>query len=264
MAADKTKGISDMTTRQKATIGLVVVVVIFLIWQVMGMFGGSKLETPPPVASAQPSKSPFGKPPVPGATTPTAITGGAPGASTSPSTPQATTAIPAAPVLTQREAELLKLQQETEAKYLTALNELQILKIDREIAETNKAIASAKLDMVTAQKNIIELLTAPPSSRGGMSQQSGPPGQRASAQQAPAAPAAPVAAALKEPSYSVVSISQLQYRWTAVLTFQNNLYSVHVGDVVPADGSKVISIDKSGVMLEKEGVKKKVAMAPII
>jgi type IV pilus biogenesis protein PilP len=260
MTADKTQSFSTMTTRQKATAGVVVLVVIILVWQVIGMFGGSK--APPQEASPGP-KSPFGSPPQVGPNgapvPPHQASGGA-------GTPQPVATVPAAPPLSQREADLLKLQQETEAKYLSALNELQILKVDREIAETNKAIATAKLDMVTAQKGIVDLLNPPAVPKGGYGQaMSGLPQGAIPAQSTAASTTeTPPPAAPKEVSYTVISVSQLQYRWGAVLGYQGNLYSVHVGDILPADGSKVISIDKSGVVLEKSGEKKKISMTPII
>jgi hypothetical protein len=62
----------------------------------------------------------------------------------------------------------------------------------------------------------------------------------------------------------VISVSQLQNRWGAVLGYQGNLYSVFSGDVLPPDGSKVISISKSGVILEKNGIRTLVSMVPVI
>ena len=48
-------------------------------------------------------------------------------------------------------------------------------------------------------------------------------------------------------------------RWTAVLGSQGKLYNVAVGDVL-ADGERVLSISKSGVILEKEGKSKKISI----
>src|SRR5438105_8732767 len=106
--------------------------------------------------------------------------------------------------MSPREIELLKLQQETQAKYIAALNELQMLKIQREIAETNQAIVKAKLETVTDQKNIINLLSpAAPlvtskTYAAGLSGQQ-PPGQ---------IPAPPVSNTL---TYDVLLVSYLQY-----------------------------------------------------
>jgi hypothetical protein len=36
------------------------------------------------------------------------------------------------------------------------------------------------------------------------------------------------------------------------------------GDVLPPDGSVVISIDKAGIILERNGIRRKISMVPII
>lgn len=257
MAADQTA--SSATSRQRIVGVAILLVVIFLIWQARGLFSGGKSAetiTPPVTAvKAQPptmpstAQQPGGMPPQQNAAMPT---------------PQPVAAVPNPPVMTAREAELLRLQQETEAKYIAALNELQLLRIDREIAETNKAIASAKLDMVTAQKNIVNLLSTPEVPNNVYTQSLIQPTTTTVVAPTGAPPTITVTAAPPEVSYTVISVTQIQYRWSAVLGYKGSLYSVHVGDILPADGSKVILINKSGVVLEKEGVKKKVSMVPVI
>lgn len=226
--------IKDMTTRQKAIIIVFVLVIIFLIWQVIGIFkGGStttitqtfKNKNMPASQMVMPQSASLPKKPAP---------------------------------MTEREIALVKLQQQTEEKYLNALNELQMLKIERDIAETNKAIASAKFDTATAQKNTIDLLTKPVAPEGNYAQ--GLTNPTAAAR----ITTPPPAIVSTEANYVVISVSQLQQRWNAVLGYQGKLFTVSVGDILPADGSKVISIDKSGVMLEKDNVKKKISLVPII
>ncbi|OGT38241.1 MAG: hypothetical protein A3F12_07265 [Gammaproteobacteria bacterium RIFCSPHIGHO2_12_FULL_38_14] len=237
----------EMPARQKATIVVFALVIIILLWQIMGLFGGGGGESAQPI---QPDLAAVpGQPQIQG--TPT-----------QPVAPQPA-ALPRQAGLTPREMALLKLQQETELKYITAVNELQMLKIERQIAENNKAIMSAKLDTITAQKNIVNLLTvqAPPAvPRAAYAQSLGaspaPPPEFV----ASAPPSQPEA----EVSYTVVSVSQIKYKWNAVLGYQGRLYNVTVGDVLPSDGSKVVSIDTSGVVLEKEGVRRKFSLVPII
>ena len=149
--------------------------------------------------------------------------------------------------MSAQELELVRLQQETQAKYVAALNELQMLKIAREIAQTNQAIAAARLATVTAEKNTLLLLSPPPPAyaQGLVTPVSGTP-------------------SMSSPGYTVVSVSQLQNRWNAVLGYQDKLYSVSIGDVLPSDGSTVVSISRSGVVLEKDGAKRKISMVPII
>lgn len=246
MRSDKTQIFSNMTTRQKATVGALVLVVIIVLWQIIGLFGGKNKPAPLPTG-ANKSRMAMNKNQV----------GGAP-PSPQQMTPQQAELIKPEPT-TPRELELIKLQQETQAKYISALNELQMLKVAREIAETNQAIMTAKLATVTAEKNIVGML-------------SGPTPQEVSAAYAKGlvnpANAAPHATpqVISQPTvnYTVISVTQLRYKWGAVLGYGGNLYNVSVGDVLPADGSTVVSIDKSGVVLEKNGVRKKVSLVPII
>lgn len=236
MRSDKTQ-FASLTTRQKVTAGIFVVVVIIILWQLIGLFRGSKSQTPP-------------------------VTGAKGGVQMQPMQPSAPqpAELPKPKVMSKEEMQLVQLQQETQAKYLAALNELQMLKVSREIAETTQAIMAAKLATVTAQKNIVNLLApstpiAPGSYAKGLVYPATP---GATSQQAPAQPVQPGV------TYTVISVSQLQYRWGAVLGYQGSLYNVSVGDVLPADGSKVIGIDKSGVTLEKNGEKKKISLVPVI
>jgi hypothetical protein len=178
--------------------------------------------------------------------------------------------------LTERERQLMALQKETETKYLAALNELQMLKVEKDIAETNKDISVAKLDMVTAQVGIKELL-APPKSEApapdayahGLDQAAGAQQAAGAAQTSPPADAAsqaasnPTAQVDASSSYTVVSVSKLRGQWTAVLGSQGKLMSVREGDVL-SGGSTVLTIDNSGVLLERGGNKQKISMMPII
>jgi type IV pilus biogenesis protein PilP len=236
MKSDRAQGIANMSTRQKVTIGVFVVVIIVVIWQVIGLFKGDSQ----PAAVPAPTMAGTGQPGMPSQVMPA-----------QPPAPK-----PAAAPLSQREIELMRLQQETEAKYIAAINELQMLKVQKDIAETNKAIATAKLDTVTAQKGIVQMLEpqAPPPTPADYAQSL--VNQTASAQGA--------GVRSGEVSYTVISVSKTQSRWNAVLGYQGNLYSVAIGDVLPADGSKVISIDRTGVVLEKDDVKKKVSLVSII
>lgn len=246
--ADKTQALSGLTTRQKATAGVFVLVVLFLLWQVFGMFGGSKT----PAIEPAPSKTGM-----------SASSMGPANAPMRPAAPQLAD-VPKQAAMTEREAELIKLQQETEAKYISALNELQMLKVSKDIAETNQAIMKAKLETITAQKGIVDLLSqqnAPQATPATYAQGLVNP---ASGAGQGAAPQKSAPATQEQSDYTVVSVSQLQYKWGAVLGNAGNLYNVSVGDVLPPDGSVVMTIDKTGVLLEKNGVKRKISMVPII
>lgn len=237
MTSDKLQALSSMTTRQKVTAGIIAVIVLILIWQVKGLFSGG----------GAPAKSTAAKTTAGAAQGTMAMAPG--GGSPAVMTPKPAD-IPQAQPMTEREAEIMKLQQETQAKYLEALNELQMLKLSRDIALTNKDISTAKLARVVSEKKIVDLLTppAPPSSSESMTKNIQPISTLGD----------------QEVKYSVVSVSQLQYRWSAVLGYKGNLYNVKVGDILPPDGSTVESIGRDGVMLNKEGVKKKVSLVPTI
>ena len=235
MIQDKFQFIASMSMRQKMIAGAVVLVVIFLIWQLMGLFGNGNGASTPPPPTVVPLQQMVPKPaPLP------------------------------KPAVSQREKELLQQQEQIEAKYIAAINELQMLKLEREIAETNKAIIDAKLGTITAQKNIVDLLAPPPPPQviqGGYAQGlAGGVVPMTAQQQLPQA----TTQQPQEANYTVVSISRLKSKWSAVLGYQTNLDHVSIGDVLPADGSTVVSIDRSGVVLQKEGMRKKVSLVPII
>lgn len=252
--ADIVQKFKGMTTRQKAITGVILLVVIIVIWQIMGLFGGETAPPPPPSAkSAMLAAGPQGM----------HAQGAGPIISPQQMRPQPAP-LQKQTAMSEREIELLKLQQETQTKYLSALNELQMLKVERELAETTQAIAVAKLATITAQKNIVDLLVPPAPAITAETYAKGLAGRAVApaaqmVEQVPAAPVQPT-----EVTYTVISVSQLQYKWNAVLGYKGNLYNVSIGDVLPPDGSKILSIDRTGVLLDKNGAKKKISLVPII
>ena len=258
MTADKTKAVPNVS-RQKIVIGVFAVIIIFFLWQLRGMFGGSTPAPAPQAAKTPPTLGQRNALPLQQNGAPQQ-----PSPSAQPVAPQQGAPLPITPPMTPREAELIRLQQETEAKYIAALNELQVLKIDREIAETNKAIASAKLDTVTAQKSIVDLLTQPTMPKNPYAQNLLGPGGMAIPTGQPAAPGAPIAVPItKEVSYTVISVTELQYRWGAVLSSEGNLYSVHVGDVYRPMVRKSSSSTNQAWYWKRRS-EKKISMMPVI
>lgn len=254
------------STKQKVTVVVIVVIVIFVIWQVVGLFRGAPAITP--VKSKM-------------AATATVKTTTTMATTTPPSSASLTSAMNvSAPVppsvapqseeprmlsaAAEKISETLKTQQVVQEKYLNDLNQLQLLKIQREIAENSQAIATATLAKVTAEKNINEMLTQP------------------AVQPAPPVPMSAYSTALTNPNvvipvvkppqevqpapadYVVLSVSQELGRWHAVMGYQSAMYNVSVGDVLPADHSIVASISQDGVVLKKEGQKRKVSLLPAI
>lgn len=234
MTNNRFAGLSTMTTRQKVMSIVFVVIIIFVIYQVIGLFSSG---------SAEPPKS---------------AAGGAPKVASQPPIlkPQEVSLLPKQTAASIQEQEAMRQQQAAQAQYLASLNQLQTLKVAKDIAETNRAIITAKLATITAQKSIVDLLSKPTQ----VSPQSYAQGL---VNPATGASTNPPSSAQTDATYTVISVSQLQGRWGAVLGSQGNLYSVSIGDVLQ-DKSVVISIDKSGVLLEKNGVRQKISLVPII
>lgn len=133
-----------------------------------------------------------------------------------------------------------EMENQKQERYLNALGELQILKVTEALAESNKKIMKSREDAVTSQKKIVDML-APPAPVDGSSVL----GQQAA-------------------NYSVVSVTKLRDKWTAVLAVGTTLFSVGVGDTLSPDDSTVVSIDKSGVTLDQRGIEKKIPITSIV
>jgi type IV pilus biogenesis protein PilP len=228
-------------SRKKATAGVVFLVMFILVWQIAGMFGRT--------ASAPSKANAVGGESVAVAQT----TGAAPPPMVTPKPAE----LPQTQPLSDREVALMTLQQETQVKYLEALNQLQMLKVSKDIAVANKDISAALLGKVEAEKKIVDLLAGPAVPMGASA-------TTESTTTTTTGTATVNQLAQQAVSYSVVSISQVQYRWGAVIAFGSTLYNVHVGDVLPPDGSTVIAIAKDSVTLQKEGTRKKVSLVSII
>ena len=241
--------------KQKIIIGIIVVVVLIVLWQFMGLGGGggsAPTPTPTPVASA-----------------PMKVTGNAMQAPTAPAanmmaTPSA--AAPASEIAPPKQekvamnAELSKLQQQTQTEYVSSLNKLQMLKLQREIDETKTAIATAELNRMTAEKNIADLITA----KQDITPEAAPANTGITT---PAPPPIQSAAPAPEFPYTVMSVSFEGRKWAAVLGAPGTpsagtpaagttpgttrLFTVGIGDTLPPDSSIVVTIDKQGVTVKK-------------
>lgn len=259
MVPENKMNLKSMTTKQKAMAAIIVVILLIVIWQVVGLFKGSNAPAPIPtppqkMAAAGPTGAPPSSP-----TSPSPAMGGMappsmPGAM--PSEDQ--TQIQPTKV---RQSDFLATQQEAQKNYLLQLNELQRLKVEKEIEETNQAIAAAKLATATANKNIGDLLakpvapTPPPSSYA--NQLEGPT-------QLGGGPTSPPPQIVEETPYVVISVSMEMNKWSAVIGNKGVLYNVSIGDVLPPDGSIVSDINKGGVILKKGNTKRKVSLVSSI
>lgn len=247
---------AEITNKQKIMGGITAVVLLIVIWMIYGMFTeGSSSE---PSTEITPVSAPGAKP----AMTPT----GAPaaGSAQQPAVQQQAPQV--------REAELpqspfLAEQRAAQEDYIKQLNNLQMLRIERDISETQQAIAASKLARVKAEKDVSDLLTKPmeaavPAGVYAGQLAGGPPAPAGIvAQQVAAGGAQPVVQTIPTVQYVVISVSMQLNKWTAVLGYQGKLYNVSVGDVLPTDGSKVVSINKNGVVLRtKTGKTRKISM----
>jgi hypothetical protein len=269
MTTDQMKNkLENMPTKQKIMMVITLIVVLIVIWQVVGLFGSPS--TPPttinpaPVASNMSANAPGAQTMKPMAQnmTPNQAPMG-----TLQQPPQVVVPkeVPISKDQTQEE------QDKVEKKYLKQLNDLEQLKLERQIEETNQAIATAKLATVTAEKSTADLLTKPAvtvpegayanqlvsPTRSGAAIAEGPP-----VEQVPPPPS--VEPAIPDVAYTVISVSMQLNKWTAVIGAQGKLYSVSVGDTLPPDGSVVTSINKNGVTLRKDNIKRKINMTTAI
>ena len=261
--------LSGISTKQKVIAVVLVIMVFFIVWQVISLFGkGGKPIPPPPMTMTKQNVA------HPMQMTAPSSAGNVPGGAMISAAPSPPVQVEPRPVPTQEESELLKLQQQTQAKYIAALNELQMLKIQREIAETNQAITSAKLATVTSEKGITDLLTgpaAPPQPAvnfGSYASQLASPAPTAEGGEAAAAVPPPPPLVIQRPveetPYVVISVSMQLGTWRAVIGYQGKLFSVTVGDTLPIDGAKVVSISRRGVQLKKDGKTRRIPITSVI
>ncbi|HSW70184.1 MAG TPA: hypothetical protein VLI69_08565 [Gammaproteobacteria bacterium] len=258
--------LSTLSPKQKVIGAVTVIIFGFIIYEVIGLFssGGGKettiTPTPPPQAQAKP-----------GIQTPVQRAGTA-AAPSAPAAMQQSPGLTAVNAITspRENMELQKQQQQQQQTYLDSINQLQLLKVKREIAETNQAIASARLATETANKNMSDLLTQPtlPQAPAGSEVVRGvanpiagtTPGASTSSENTPPPSTKPQ---VLEIPFVVISVSMQFSHWNAVLSYQGKLYNVSVGDTL-FDGSTVASISKNGVTLLRDGKRRKISIQATI
>jgi hypothetical protein len=245
---------SSGNQKQKITIAAVVLVLGVVAWQGLKLFGGDSGSAPlSPVATAPARSMTAGQP--------ASASGGA-------VAPQAAAeALAPKQVPVQVNAEILKVQLDTQAKYIAALNELEMLKVQKEIADTKEAITSATLATATAEKSITDLLTVQQLPNAVANAYSPSPvgvseGGSSGTTNIPVAPK-PVAPPPAQSPFTLMSVSFKAERWSAVLTAQSKFYNVTVGQVLPLDSSVVTEIDRNGVtVMLKDKQTKRITMIP--
>lgn len=244
MLSQKPSGPS--ANRQKIIIGGIVVGLIVVLWQIKGMFGGGSKPAVPPPQSAPQVQQMQARPVAPGQP--------AQPLAANPNQPVVSSAQPQiseAPV-PKEVTGILMTQQQMQQHYLESLNELQMLRLQRELIELKGAIASAELAKATTEKNLQDLLNPPPPPPP-------PPHMNPYLNNAPPGPGAAVEVESIWSQYRVLSVvSNEAATWSAVIGFRDKTFVVNVGDVLPPDGSRVISINKQGVTIENDGKTKQI------
>lgn len=264
------QGFAALPPRQKTIVVIILMMAVFAVWEVIGVLRGGKnasiaiSPSQPAVAATAPTpKPPQLKPDLPKSAPPAVqqMAGPAPAAATPPRPP-------ASPHLTPQQSHpevestppssiVLVQQEQVQSKYVNALNELQMLKIQKEIAETSQAIVAAKLATATAEKSISDLLSEgeTPANKPG-----GPTTGPSSTNVEPPQQLPPGVIAETPGSYSVQSVSMEQDQWHAVVKFKDKLYNVSVGDMLPPDKSLVKTIDQRGVTLDMGGMEQRIPL----
>lgn len=251
--------------RQKASVVIFFIIGAVVIYLIIGMFRNGSSSAPAPITPVTTNQTtaapaPLNKPVPPQANQagPSSLP---PGVGQGPHPNQAAANPPerhVSPIISKPMVEkalpsssFLVQQDQSENRYVSAINDLQMLKIQREIAETNEAIVTAKLATVTAEKTIAELLGA---TLGNMN------GPKSAPKEEPnSLPPPPIPAAMAQPraTYTVQSVTMELDQWHAVLTYMGKQYDVSVGDVLPLDGSTVSAIDAKTVTLELGDMKQR-------
>jgi hypothetical protein len=249
---------ADPAQKQKVIIGVVVVIVLIVAWQVFGLIGGGSSSAPP---TPPPPVTTAAKPLTPAPAGAAAPTIAAPAAPAGPAAPK--------PSVLNLSEELLSMQRENEVNYIKQLNELQMLKLQKQIADLKQSLKATELATMTEDQNIAELITAKVGEQKPVEGGDNAKSTVASAlpQFVPIPPPPPPPA--PEAQYDVVSVSYKAGKWRAVMVNEKDnkkaMYDVAVGDTLSPDDSKVYSINKSGVILiDKTGKKRKVSYLPSV
>lgn len=278
MATDNGQAAPRFTSRQKMIAVAVIVVLLILVWQIIGLFGSSS-STEEPLLSPTPQANLKAGAPRPGATgnntqgvahntagtTPVGMPPNVTGAMNAPTGAmnapmQQQVSMQPIKAIVPTDQTLIAAQQEQQKQYVDTINQLQLLKLQKDIDETKRSIAAARLATATAEKSISDLFAKPapppPGSASDYANKLGGAGNET--------PTSPPPLATPSIQYIVISVSMQLGHWTAVLGTGGKLYNVSVGDILPADGSEVVAIGKYGVVLKKDNTKRRISLVSSI
>jgi len=244
---DKKPNEGSMPAKQKATIAVIAVIFLIIAWQIYGLIGGGGSSSAPQPTIAKP----------------TVVTKELKLADSNANnaTAQSNEQVSVRESTVRNSPRFNEMQARTEEKYLRKLSDLEQLKLQQQIAETNQAISAAKLATVSAEKDISNLLTAPSQSQ--QSEQSQLSGYSQQIQQQVAEEKQKQeeeANLIPDANYNVVSVSRSLNVWQAILSLDGKYYGVRVGDTLPPDGSVVRAINQKRVLLRKDGKNRSISM----
>lgn len=213
------KILSMLNHRQKYIAIALTLVLLIICWQIYQMFTSENQSPPIKIAQAPTPK------------------------------PEQVQQINEPAIIATAEKTLTAEEQATRQQYLDAVNQLQMLRIKANIAETTKKITADKLETATNEKKIEDLNSSSIiSSSSSMSALSSFP-------KADVPP--PIIKVIK---YRVASVTETKGKWSAIISSHGTLYNVRIGDTLPDDGAKIVAIFKNGVTIEKAGARKRLLM----
>lgn len=200
----------NLTKKQQLQVSLIVVFVIILCWQLYKLF----------------SSPATGLPAVP----PTAIKAATPSAVSPALNLPAMKASIAEPV---KSAMAMPALEASEMEYTRLSSELQLIQMQRAIAESYEAIAVSRRNTARAVAETAQIAAGTPVSMpGAMSMESAPVNNE----------------------YELIYTGQEGHQWTATLKKNNQTFDVVPGTVI--GNMKVVSIDNNGVIIRQGDIRK--------
>lgn len=246
----------ELESKQKVTLGVTVVLFIFVLYYGYSTFfsGPSYPSAPPapaPTVAKETQTTTTSVPPPAQSTTTRAsasptqeaapqIQNGATGATVRDGVEEVPSREP-----DPEQLAMLKESEEVQQEYLELVNKYQLIQLQQKVAQAENGLATSKLESAQIQSQTQEIsnqLQSSSMSQATLAQQD--QAKHKSAFQ----------------SLTVMYVAKQQGRWTAMLSASGNYFEVKVGTRLP-DGSVVSRIDEHGVVLTRDGVRRPITIA---
>jgi hypothetical protein len=231
------EGLKNLSSKQKILLPIFVLAVVYIVWQVYDMFGGGAAQSSTPTPAARSTVAMQTQPMVGPSASQAQAQGQLPATmgQSGPGMQQVQ------PVPTEKNVASLAATSanDDQSQYVQLLNHYQLLKMKRLLLEEEVAIS-------TAQQKIAEM-NAKTVSLGGMPD-TGVEDMGGYSDSAMAA-TAPSSSEGGSGEYKVVYIDKQGGDWNATLNRKGRFEEVSIGSEL-ADGTQVISIDSSGVVIK--------------